>query len=489
MSKRLMLLAAAPGVIFFINAAAAQEELPGLGTLVFPIIAIIILVILNGLYVASEFAIIGVRPTQLEQLALEGNKRARRVLQTIENPVKQDRYIATAQLGITIASLGLGMYGEPQVAHFIEPYIARLIGAEPDAAVIHTIGSIVGLSLLTYLHVVIGEMVPKSIALTMAERAVLTLAPAMRVSEAVLSIPVRVLNKIGALLLQLFKIPPAEGHARLHSAEELELLVSESAEGGLLQEGEEEMIRNIFDFSDRQVGQVMTPRTKIQAIPHDMPLPELLDFVIASRHSRFPVYEKDLDHIIGLLHLKDLVRQQLNNKGNFDIRLFLRPAPAVPEDQSVEKLLAAFKRQRIHLAVVLDEFGGVAGIVTLEDLVEEIVGEVRDEFDVEKEPFIELGPGVLEVAGNYLVDDLSDEVYLGDEIDLPDVETVGGLIHTWLGRPPQIGDNVTSIHNQDVRFTVLDVDGLAVARVKVEFPTKDNESSAAEGTKPGHDDH
>ncbi len=218
----------------------------------------------------------------------------------------------------------------------------------------------------------------------------------------------------------------------------------------------------------------MTPRTKVQAIPHDIPLEDLLRFVTASRHSRFPVFEKDLDHVIGLLHLKDLIRQQLNKKGNFDIRLLLRPAPAVPEDQSVEKLLAAFKRrQRIHLAVVLDEFGGVAGIVTLEDLVEEIVGEVRDEFDFEKEPFIELSPGVLEVAGNYLVDDLSDEVYLGDEEDLPDVETVGGLIHTWLGRPPQIGDSVTSLYNEKVHFTVLDVDGLAVARAKVEFPTEE----------------
>lgn len=484
MSKFLLLLLATPGLIFLGSAAAAQEHLPGLSTLIVPIIAIIILVFINGVFVGSEFSIIGVRPSQLEQMVDEGNKRAGRVLNILESPSKQDRYIATAQLGITIASLGLGMYGEPQVAHFIEPYLFKLLGAEPEAAFVHTIATVAGLSLLTYLHVVVGEMVPKSIALATAERAVLILAPIMRFAEALLSIPVRLLNLIGAFLLQLFKIPPAEGHARLHSAEELELIVTESAEGGLLLQGEEEIIRNIFDFSDRQVGQVMTPRTKVQAIPYDMPLDELLRFVTASRHSRFPVFEKDLDHVIGLLHLKDLIRQQLNNKGNFDIRLLLRPAPAVPEDQSVEKLLAAFKRQRIHLAVVLDEFGGVAGIVTLEDLVEEIVGEVRDEFDLEKEPFIEISPGVLEVAGNYLVDDLSDEVYLGDEDDLPDVETVGGLIHTWLGRPPQIGDSVTSQYNENVSFTVLDVDGLAVARVKVEFPTEDDKDAHEEEAHP-----
>jgi CBS domain containing-hemolysin-like protein len=321
-------------------------------------------------------------------------------------------------------------------------------------------------------------MVPKSIALSTAEKAVLTVAPIMRVAQAILHIPVRLLNTIGGYLLQLFKVPPAEGHARLHSAEELELIVSESAEGGLLGLEEEVMIRNIFDFSARQVGQVMSPRTKVQAIPYDMPLDDLLRFVTASRHSRFPVYEKDLDHVIGLLHLKDLIRQQLNPKDNFDIRLVLRPAPAVPEDQSVEMLLAAFKRQRIHLAIVLDEFGGVAGIVTLEDLVEEIVGEVRDEFDLEKEPIIELSPGVLEVAGNYLVDDLIDQVYLGEEDELPDVETVGGLIHTWLGRPPQIGDRVKTLYNDDVSFTVLDVDGLAVARVKVDFPAEEVDDDA-----------
>jgi putative hemolysin len=215
---------------------------------------------------------------------------------------------------------------------------------------------------------------------------------------------------------------------------------------------------------------VMTPRTKVQAIAHDLPVDKLLALVTSSRHSRFPVYENDLDHVVGILHLNDLVHQQLQADGDLDLPLILRPAPAVPEDHLVEHLLAAFKRQHIHMAIVLDEFGGLAGIVTLEDLVEEVVGEVRDEFDVEKEPIVEIGPGVLEVAGNYLVDDLREYVYLGDVGDLPDVETVGGLIHTWLGRPPQIGDHVAPANNGNVRLTVLEVDGLAVSRARVEFP-------------------
>jgi CBS domain containing-hemolysin-like protein len=243
----------------------------------------------------------------------------------------------------------------------------------------------------------------------------------------------------------------------------------------LLTENEEEIIRNIFNFSERQVHQVMTPRPKIEAIPHDISLPDLLKQVAESNHSRFPVYEGELDHIIGHLHIKDLVCHQLRLKGKFDLRLLLRPMPVVPEHYPVEKLLNTFKRQRVHLAVVLDEFGGTAGIATLEDLLEEVVGEVLDEFDLEKEPIIEQEPGVFEVAGDYLIEDLSEDIDLGDEADLPDVETVGGLIMAQLGRVPQAGDEVT--YNQIVQFTVLAVDGLAVSRARVEYSSPQEERS------------
>ncbi len=265
--------------------------------------------------------------------------------------------------------------------------------------------------------------------------------------------------------------------------EELELVVTESAEGGLIEEDAEEMIRNIFDFSDRTVGQVMTPRTKVQAIPSDIPLSDLLTLVTESRHSRFPVYDGDLDHILGILHLKDLIRQSIKPTPSFDLRLILRAAPAVPEDQLVETLLAAFKQQRLHMAVVLDEFGGIAGIVTLEDLVEEVVGEVRDEFDLEKEPYVEIAPGILEVSGDYLVDDLMEEVYIGSASTLPDVETVGGLVISKLGRPPQINDEV--VYGDQVVIKVLDVDRRAVARVRIEFPAPelDLDNIKDEGTE------
>lgn len=473
LSPRILLLTGAvvaEGVMF--NSAERHlssmgAELPEIETLLIPSLVIIVLVLLNGLFVAAEFAIIGVRPTQIEQLANQGQPIAKDILSILDSPHEQNKYIATAQLGITIASLGLGMYGETQLSHFIEPYLALGLGRLPDEAIIYTIGYIVSVSVLTYLHVVIGEMIPKSLALSTPVRMALLVDRPMRFSETIFALPVAVLNGIGNILLRLFRVPPAEGHARLHSPEELDLIVAESAEGGLLNEGEEEMIHNIFSFNERQVNQVMTPRRKVKAIAHDLPLPELLTLIAGSQHSRFPVYEGDLDHVIGTLLLKDLVYQQLRMKGKFDIRLLLRPALTVPESYPVEKLLAAFKRQRVHMAIVLDEFGGTAGIVTLEDLVEEVVGEVRDEFDLETEPLIEISPGVLEVTGTYLLEDLEEYVYLGNEDDLPDVETVGGLIMTELGRPPRKDDHVTY---NDVHFSVLAIDGLAVARARVEFP-------------------
>jgi CBS domain containing-hemolysin-like protein len=456
----------------FLTAVAATEGLPTAADLVVPIIVVALLVAINGFFVAAEFAIIGVHPNQIEELASHGSRRAQRVLAILESPRAQDQYVATARLGVAVATLGLGMYAQSHIAYLIEPHLAHWFGGDASPATIYFAALAVSLSLLIYLHILLGEMAPKSLALASPAKMALFLARPMALMQKLLTWPVRLLNGISLLLLRLFKIRPAEGHARLHSLEELELLVVESAESGQLSEDEGEMIRNIFDFSDRTAGQVMTPRPKVQAIPYNLPYDELLELVTQSRHSRFPVYEGDLDHVIGILHLKDLVRQHLRTKGKFDLRLIIRPAPSVPENKPVEQLLASFKMQRLHMAIVRDEFMGVAGVVTLEDLVEEVVGEVRDEFDLEKEPFIKLGPGLLEMDGAYLLDDLMDHVDLGDKESLPEVETVGGLIVTGLGRPPQAGDQM--VHHNGVIFTILDIDGLAVARVKVEYEVADN---------------
>ncbi|MFQ5577493.1 MAG: hemolysin family protein [Anaerolineae bacterium] len=478
MTKVWLLVVGFPGVAL-LTVALATEGLPGPQTLILPAVVILALIALNGLFVAAEFAINGVRITQIEELVEAGNRTAPQVMSVLQSPARQDRYIATAQLGITVASLGLGMYGEPQIARFIEPYLAQIIGARPEATLVHTVGYIAALSLLTYLHVVLGEMIPKSIALSRAKRAALALASPMRIMALVFGVPVRFLNGAGRLLLRLLKIPPGQEH--LHSPAELEQIVAESAERGLLNEEEEELIRNIFTFGEREAHQVMTPRRKIQAIPLNIPLAELIKLTSESRFSRFPVYERNLDHIIGILHLKDLIRQQLRAGDNFDLRPSLRPAPTIPESYPAEQLLSAFKRRRMHMAIVLDEFGGTAGIVTLEDLVEEIIGEVRDEFDKkEQDPLIELAPGSLEVSGQYLVDDLKEHLFWGDDKSLPAIETVGGLIVTGLGRPPQVGDRLT--YGRQIKFTVLAIDGLAVARARIDFPVEERKPERGPST-------
>jgi CBS domain containing-hemolysin-like protein len=464
---KLLMLFSLPLPILYVSAGLAQEELPGLSSLALPVLVIFLLVILNGAFVASEFALIGVRPTQLEQMVKEGNGGAGYMFTVLQSPEAQKRYIATAQVGISLASLGLGMYGEPKIAQLVEPYLAQLLAMEPHDTLIVTIGYIIAVILLTYCHIVIGEMVPKSMALSGPATAALNISPFMRVMEAIFRLPVVLLNATGAAILRIGGVPPAEGHARLHSPEELGWIVTQSAEGGHINAEEEELITNIFDFAKRYVSQVMTPRRKIQAFPHDIPLQTLLKQVSESGYSRFPVYETNIDNIIGVLHLKDLVCLSPRQKENFDIRLLLRPTQVVPERYLAQHLLTAFRRRRMHLAIVLDEYGGTAGIVTLEDLIEEVVGEVRDEFDQEIEPLIEQAPGVLDVVGSYLIEDLEEYFDLGEESDLPDVETVGGLVMAKLGRLPKVGDSVTCF--TDTRITVLSMDGRALARARIDF--------------------
>lgn len=468
MNKILLLAFGLPGVALF-GASFSMQDAVISHNLLIPILVIIVLVILNGLYVAAEFAINGVRPTQIEELLDEKGEHAatQLVLDTLDHPAKQSRYIATSQLGITLASLGLGMYGEPQIAHFIEPYLSYLIKGEPSEHLLTTVGYVVALSILTYLHVVFGEIIPKTVVLSGTTNAAIFLARPMQITEIIFKYPVQVLNSFGNSLLKLLNLPPGEG--RLHSTQELEQIVSESADRGLLNEKEEDFILNILSFDERQVHQVMTPRPKIEAIDIKTPLADIINIMTQSPFSRFPVYESDLDNILGILHLKDIIRQQLN-EAPFNLQFLLRPVVAVPEHYLAEQLLNAFKRRRLHMAIVMDEYGGTAGIVTLEDLVEEVIGEIRDEFDKkEQDPLVELAPGALEVSGQYLLEDLEEYITFDDEATLQDIETIGGLIITKLGRPPQNGDTLTC-NNGKVQLTVLFTDGLAVARVRIDYP-------------------
>jgi CBS domain containing-hemolysin-like protein len=434
----------------------------------FGIIALLILV--NGLFVCAEFSMIGMRPSRIEQLAQEGNRAARWVRAVLGNRPRLDRYIATAQLGVTLASLGLGMYAEPAVGHLIDEPLQDLFGLQAGA--IDTISFLLALTLITYLHIVGGEMVPKSLALQNAERTVLLVSGLMRLAERIFSIPVALLNRIGRLTLKLLKVPPQDSSSRLYTLDELELIVSESYAGGVLTEHEQELVANILDFAEARVEQVMMPRMQMMAAPITASEQEMLDLVGSTPYSRLPVYEGNIDNVVGMVHLKDLVRQQLAGEP-FDLSTMVRPIAFVPETLPVERLLASFRKQHQQMAIVMDEHGGTLGLVTLEDVLEEVVGEVRDEFDVgEEEPLTLVKPGYLVAQGTVQLEDVEEYVHVGDHGY--DVQTVGGLAWAELGRRPLVGDEV-SLGKATLRIEA--VDGLTVKRVSIRFPPQDRAES------------
>jgi CBS domain containing-hemolysin-like protein len=430
-----------------------------------PIAVIALLILFNGLFVAAEFAVVGASRTRIAQRAEQGSVVARRVLNILQNPDRQNRYLATAQVGITIASLGLGMYGEHAIAHWLVGPLESLgVFAVPVA---HTISAVVAIGFLTYLHVVIGEMIPKSIALQSADNMVLQLERPMGLMDKIFRPIVVVLNGLGNTVVKLMGIRPASESARLMSPDELEMIVEESYQGGLIQADEHLFIENILDLSERTVGQVMSPRTRIIGIPVTATEKSVLKRACATRFTRLPIYEGGLDQIVGILHLKDLARQQMHPDEAFDLRRLARPAVFVPESLSLEDMLRRFRRENIQMAIVFDEYGGTAGLVTIEDLVEEVVGEILDEFDQEIAPMKQIRPGVLRVRGDLLLDELNQHYDL--HLSHPDADTVGGLLMTLLGRVLRAGDEVV---HEGARFEVEAVKGLAVQTVIVELPRK-----------------
>jgi CBS domain containing-hemolysin-like protein len=434
-----------------------------MSVILIPVGIISLLILLNGIFVAAEFSIVAVSRTRMAQLAEAGSRTAQSILKTLRDPNRQNRYIATAQVGITVVSLGLGMYGEHTVARWLLTPLERLGRlAEPAA---HTIASALAIAMLTYLHVVIGEMVPKSLALQFPERTALGLNGPMMLTERVFLPVVTALNEIGNGITRLIGVPPADVHTRLFSAEELEFIVEESYEGGLIEPTEQLFIENIFDFSERTIGQVMTPRKRIIGIPVTASEDEVLQQVCEARFSRYPVYEESLDHIIGILHLKDLARYHVHHSDTFDLRRLARTTIFVPESLSLDEMLIRFRRQRSQIAIVLDEFGGTAGLITLEDLVEDVVGEIQDEFDQEIPPMREFAPGVLRVRGDLLLEELNQHYDLG--LEHPEADNVNGLMMALLGRVSHPGDVVTYA---GVTFEVESVDGLAVQTAIVRLP-------------------
>lgn len=438
-----------------------------------PLAIIAGLILLNGLFVAAEFSIVAAPRTRIAQRAERGSRSARHVLGILNDPTRQNRYLATAQVGITLASLGLGMYGEHVVADWLLAPLERFGHlAEPLA---HSIATIFAIGLLTYVHVVLGEMIPKSLALQYAETSVLRLDDPMNVLGRLFSPVVFILNGIGNRIVRLMGIPLADASTRLFSPDELEFLVEESTEGGLIEPSEQLFIENIFDLRERSVSQVMTPRNKMVGIPVTANEEEVLELACAGRHSRFPIYEQDLDQIVGILHIKDLARRQVHPRDAFKLGNLLHTALFVPEALSLEQMLIRFRGEHMPIAIVVDEFGGTAGLVTLEDLVEEVVGEILDEFDQELPPLEVVQPGLVRVRGDLLVDELNQICDL--DLDHPEADTVGGLVMALLGRVASAEDVA---EYAGVTFTVESVEGLAVRTILVRWQAGDAVREAAE---------
>jgi CBS domain containing-hemolysin-like protein len=433
---------------------------------VLPFLVIVVLIGVNGLFVAAEFAIIGVPRVAIERRAAEGSRIARTVRQIISTPRLQDRYIATAQIGITFASLGLGMYGEHQLAHVLEEHLDALGAGRWIAA--HALATLVAVGVLTYFHIVVGEMVPKSIALSRAEQAVLWVTPPMLWARTALYPLVVVLNGIGTGVLRLMGIRrQTTGTEHYYSTEELQLVVEESQAGGLLREESGRLLRELFEFGELTAGEAMTPRVAVIGIPLGATPEQLTTLVQASRHTRYPAYDRDLDHIVGVVHIKDVLRR-LRTGGPL-VEADTHPAPYLPESATLNAVLAAMRRERTHLAVILDEHGGTAGVVTIEDLFEEVVGEV-EEGTGGTAPISRDAQGNLHVAGTVRLDEVGDQ--FGRELEHEDVDTVSGLVLALLGRPPVVGDRVSY---EGFHFVVTGVEGRGVRWCTV---TMDDGSSA-----------
>jgi CBS domain containing-hemolysin-like protein len=420
------------------------------------------LVIANGLFVAAEFAIVGAPRTSIEHQASQGNVLAQRVRRVLDDPRRTDRYIATTQIGISVASLGLGMYGEHQLAEWfaqaLQPY------DESPWIAAHAMASVIAIGLLTYLHIVLGEMVPKALALQRADRTVLYVTPPILLMQAAVLPLVVALNGIGNGLLKLFGIRRSdEGAERYHTTEELQFIIEESREGGLLRGESGRILRELFEFGDLSAGEVMVPRVLLVGIPVDTEADELRAIVRAHPHTRYPVYSGDLDNIVGSLHIKDLLGHLVSRRPV--TARDARPLPHVPAAALLDEVLAAMRRFRAQMAVVMDEHGGTAGLVTIEDLFEEVVGEIEEGRG--RTPIAKDSHGRLHVRGTVRLEEAGEA--LGCTLEHTDVSTVSGLVLTLLGRPAQPGDVVTH-HN--VQIQVMAVAGRGVQDAVISIATR-----------------
>jgi len=424
------------------------------------LIAIAALLLLNAFFVAAEFALVRSRRTRLEAMARAGDRLARVAARATAN---LPRLLSASQLGITVASLVLGALAEDTLGAHIGGWLATLpIGMR--LAVRVGIASAIAITVVTYLHVVFGELAPRSVALAHPERVARLLAPPLALFEMIVRPFTIFLNASAELVLRLFGQRPHALEESVHSPEELRILVEQSEEGGVLESGDANMIEGVFEFSEKNAREVMTPRTEIDALSLDTTLDETLQLVEETQRSRYPVYEETIDNIIGLVLAKDLLPILRHPPDTFSLRSIMRPVHVVPGSREVEEVLADFKRLKEHMAIVLDEYGGTAGVVTMEDLLEEIVGEILDEYDEPPEAPERESPDVVVVAGSTNIGELNER--FGLNVPDEDYTTIGGFVFGSLGRLPVVGDRVTA---GNAVFTVREMDGRRIESLAIDL--------------------
>jgi putative hemolysin len=419
------------------------------------------LILLNAFFVAAEYALVTARGTRIQELADEGNRNARAVQRIVADP---PRFIAAMQLGVTLTSLGIGALGEQALAHAFDPLMATILAV------------VLAFLIITYLHVVVGELVPKGAALRYSETIALGVSAPVR-GFFVLAAPlIWILQRSTELILRAIGLDaPGEEREALSEAE-LRMLLGRATEHGEIEQEEQEMLYKVFDFADKEVADVMVPRPEVVALSIDLPPEEALAAVIESPYTRYPVYRETLDDIIGVLHVRNLF-SALNDRGfaNVDLESLLRPPYIVPETKDLAALLADFRRENFHIAVVVDEYGTMAGIVTLEDLLEEIVGEIEDEFDLPDESIEQVNETTVRIGGTFPIDDFNDQ--FNTELPIEDFHTVAGFVFGLIGRAPETGD---AVEYDGTRFNVLEVEGSRIEKLEIEFirPTAEERAEA-----------
>ncbi|MED4452497.1 hemolysin family protein [Metabacillus fastidiosus] len=388
------------------------------------LLLVAILIALTAFFVASEFAIVKVRGTRIDQLIAEGNKQAITAKKVIDN---LDGYLSACQLGITVTALGLGWLGQPTIVRLLSPLFERY---EIPSSFSQLISFAIAFSLMTFLHVVVGELAPKTLAIQKSEKLTLWLAKPLILFYILMYPFIWALNGSARFITGLFGLKPVSEHDAAHSEEELRIILSESYERGEINQSEFKYVNKIFEFDNRIAKEIMVPRTEIITLSIDEPIKEQLNIVKNEKYTRYPVVDGDKDHIVGLVNVKEVFTELVHNKdSSYSIETYIRPIIQVYDSIPIHELLLKMQTERIHMAILIDEYGGTAGLVTVEDILEEIVGEIRDEFDTDEVPLIQkITEDQYIIDGKVLVSEINDLFSLN--IDDTDVDTIGGWVMT-----------------------------------------------------------